>query len=396
MHHLIRNILFLSLLILVTGVMYSFFSTNDSQIQNNFITTEIQRGDVIETVSATGTLNPVTTVKVGSQISGIIKDLNADFNSYVKQGDLIAKIESSLYKARVAQAQANLQSANADFEKASLAVTDTLRTVKRLKSLYADKAITKSDLDAAQFQYESAKVEKNVKQAAILQAKAALAQAEVNLTYTNIHAPIDGMVISRDVDVGQTVAASLQAPTLFTIANDLTQMQIEAEVDEAYIGKIKEGQSVLFSVFAFPKRQFDGTVVQIRLNPKVEAGVVKYNCIIHVENKDMALKPGMTATVAIETQKKTDVYYVNNSALRYVPDWPDEKLATLRRGLNIGEAIIWTLIDKAPEPVKVKRGLVSETGTEIESDNIFAGMKIVAPDKNNKDRPKSRRRMSLF
>ena len=394
-----RTILYMTAIFLlaVAGIVTYYSSAlDDREISEEFVTHNVQKGDVIETVSATGTLNPVNTVKVGSQISGIIEQLNVDFNSTVKQGDLIAKIESSMFKAQAAQAKANLQSASAVADKASLTFRDTQRTVERLRKLYEEKAITISDLDAAQYNSDAAEVEKRVKQAAIAQAKAALEQAKVNLNYTNIYAPIDGLVISRDVDVGQTVAASLQAPTLFTIAKDLTQMQIEAEVDEAYIGKIQEGQHVDFNVFAFPKRNFKGVVVQIRLNPKVEASVVKYNCIIHVKNSDMALKPGMTATVAIETQRSNNVLFVPNSALRYVPQWPAEKLDTLRKSLKKGQAIVWKVTDEKLVPVKVYRGLVGETGTEIISDKITSEMKVAVPDKKNQGQSKRKRRISLF
>ena len=277
-----------------------------------------------------------------------------------------------------------------------MSVRDTQRTVDRVTRLYSENAITKSDLDSAQFSHDAADVERSVKQAAIAQAKAALDQAKVNLAYTKIYAPIDGIVISRDVDVGQTVAASLQAPTLFTIAKDLTRMQIEAEVDEAYIGKIKKGQPVEFNVFAFPKRKFRGSVVQIRLNPKVEASVVKYNCIIHVENMDLALKPGMTATVSIETQRKSNTLYVPNSALRYVPQWPADELKVVQRDLKLGEAIIWTIDNEKLVPVKIKRGLIGEKGTEVLSDQIDVDMVIVLPDKNGKEPPRRKRSISLF
>ena len=395
MRQLVKLVIFLLFIGLIASLYY-FYESDQQASPINYVTTEINRGKVTEAVSATGTLNPVTTVQIGSQISGIIENLNVNFNSIIKKGDLIANIESSLLKAQVAQAKANLQSANAALEKTKLSIRDTQRTVDRLKSLYAEKAITKSDLDAAQYLHDAADVEKKVKEAAISQAKAALEQANVNLRHTRIYAPIDGVVISRDVDVGQTVAASLQAPTLFTIAKDLTEMQIEAEVDEAYIGKIEQGQSVIFSVFAYPKRKFKGTVTQVRLNPKVETSVVKYNCIIQVKNIDMALKPGMTATVSIETQHKNDVFFVPGSALRYVPQWPDQKLATLRDSLEKGEAIIWQLDNNELAPLKVRRGLIGESGTEVISEKIQEGMNIVIPSKNDQSRPKRRRKISLF
>ncbi|UCE90301.1 MAG: efflux RND transporter periplasmic adaptor subunit, partial [Pseudomonadota bacterium] len=280
---------------------------------------EIQRGTVVSAVSASGTLSPLVTVQVGSQVSGNIQQLNADFNTRVKKGDVIAQIEPSLFEAKKAQAAASLRSAEAALAKAQVAVRDAKRQLKRANSLGKRDMVSESELDTAQFTYESAVVEEQAQRAKVAEAKAALQLAEVNLAHTTIYAPVDGIVISRDVDVGQTVAASLQAPTLFTIAQDLAQMQIEADVDEAFIGMVHEGQPVAFSVFAYPKRTFNGKLVQIRLNPDLEEkAVVIYKCIIHVDNSDLSLKPGMTATVSIEVDRRENVLKVRNAALRYV------------------------------------------------------------------------------
>lgn len=361
-----------------------------------YSTVNISRGDLVATVSTTGTLNPVISVQVGSQVSGIIDRLFVDFNSSVKKGDLIAQIEPSLFNAQVAQAKANFKNAQAALDKAKLSVSNAARALKRAKELFADQMITESDLDTARFNYDAAVVEQALKEASVDQAKAALEQAQVNLTHSKIYAPIDGIVISRDVDVGQTVAASLQAPTLFKIAQDLTHMQIETEVDEAFIGQIQPGQAVTFNVFAYPKKVFEGKVVQVRLNPKVDAGVVKYNCIINVSNKELLLKPGMTATAAIEVERKTNTFKVPNEALRFIPSWPEQKLNSLRKDLKRGEAFVWTLNGDQPSPIKVKRGLVGEKETEILSDELREEMPIIIPSSGAKNSSRPRRGISVF
>ena len=251
-------------------------------------------------------------------------------------------------------------------------------------------------MDAGKFAYDTALVEHKVKKAAAAQAKAARDREKVNLAYTSIYAPINGVVISRDVDVGQTVAASLQAPTLFTIAQDLTQMQIETEVDEAFIGNIKTGQPVRFTVFAYQNRKFTGLVAQVRLNPKVEAGVVKYNCIIHVENDDLALKPGMMATVAIETARHENILKVPNAALRFVPDLPPERLKKLRSTMNPNEGFIWIPGETELQPVQVVVGIMGEKETEIRGENIQDGMPIALPAKRGDSQRKRRFGLSLF
>ena len=228
------------------------------------------------------------------------------------------------------------------------------------------------------------------------QATAARDRERVNLAYTTIYAPIDGVVISRDVDVGQTVAASLQAPTLFTIAQDLTAMQIEADVDEAFIGMIKENQPVTFTVFAYQKRQFHGQVVQIRLQPKIEAGVVKYNCIIHVDNSDLALKPGMTATVSIEVAKRENVLKAPNTALRFVPQWPAEHLKKLRATLKADNAVLWVEKNDGLSPITVTLGLAGEKETEVIGGALHEGLKVAVPSKRKDNTRKRRFGLSLF
>ena len=258
------------------------------------------------------------------------------------------------------------------------------------------KLAAESVVDAARFAHQSAKVEHQVQLASVAQAAAALQREQVNLDYTTIYAPINGVVISRDVDVGQTVAASLQAPTLFTIANDLTRMQVEADVDEAFIGEVKEGQPVSFTVFAYPRRRFSGSVAQVRLQPTIEAGVVKYNCVIHVDNTDLALKPGMTATVSIEVAHRDDVLTVPGAALRYVPPWPQEQLDQVRAGLKSGQSIVWRVDGATLVPLTVSSGIIGEKLTEVSGAGLSDGMTIAVPLKRQDAERKRRFGLSLF
>jgi len=381
---------------MVLAGAWFLFGNRPEEAKPEYSLGKITRGNIVSNVSATGTLSPVITVQVGSQVSGTIQHLYADFNSRVKKGDLIAQIDPSLFKARLAEADANLKSAQAARDKAWVGVLDAKRQLDRLKELEKKSLVSESDVDAAKFAHETAVVEHKVKQAAIAQTVAARDREKVNLAYTSIFAPINGVVISRDVDVGQTVAASLQAPTLFTIAQDLTHMQIETEVDEAFIGNINNDQHVNFTVFAYQKRKFTGRVAQVRLNPKVEAGVVKYNCIIHVDNDDLALKPGMTATVAIEIARNEDILKVPNTALRFVPALPPERLKQLRNKIKTNEGFIWIPGDTGLEPLKVSIGITGEKETEISGDKLTEGMPIAMPPKRGDTKRKRRFGLSLF
>lgn len=358
----------------------------------------VERGDLTLSVSATGALSPLITVLVGSQVSGTIEKVNVDFNSQVKKGDVIAQIEPSLFKAKVAQEQANFDSAKADQEKAWVGVQDARRQLERARRLFERKMVAESDVDAAQFSFDLGSVEHKLKKAAVAQAEATLQQAQVNLAHSTIYAPIDGVVLSRDVDVGQTVAASLQAPTLFTIAQELNRMQIETDVDEAFIGMIRQGQTVSFTVFAYPEQIFHGTLVQIRLNPKVESEVVLYNCIIHVDNADLKLKPGMTATVTVEVESRQNVLKIPNAALRYLPDLPPQRLKELKEQLdpNKNETLIWVPAEGGAKPVKVGVGLTSDSETEISAEGLKEGTEVIVADQSKALTKKRKTGVRLF
>ncbi len=370
--------------------------TPDAPEKSAYTLVPIERGPITAVVSATGTLSPVNTVQVGSQVSGTIQRLEADFNDQVKRGQIIAQIDPAIFKAKLAEAQANLESAEAQRDKAAVAVAEAERELERVAEMHGKRLAAASELDTSRFAHDSAMVEHRVKEAAVAQAKAALERERVNLDYTTIFAPTDGVIVSRDVDVGQTVAASLQAPTLFTIANDLTRMQVEADVDESFIGKVREGQPVTFTVFAYPEREFRGEVAQVRLQPKVEAGVVKYNCIIRVNNDDLALKPGMTATVLIEVDRRDDAWQVPHAALRFVPDLPQERLDQLRADLKAGQGIVWRAEGEGLAPLTVITGIVGEMLTQIEGGGLRPDIRIAVPGARKETTRRRSFGLSLF
>ncbi len=287
--------------------------------QPTLSTVAVTRGDVIETVDATGTLQAVTTVQVGSQISGTIKALYADFNSEVRKGQVIAELDPSLLQTQVDQARATVVRLQADVDRARVQLEDSRIKADRAQELFDRQLIPRTDLETAQSTMKTNDAALKSAQAQVVQAKASLSQNDVNLGHTVIRAPIDGIVISRNVDVGQTVASSLQAPTLFVIAKDLAEMQLSASVDESDIGRIQPGQKVSFRVDAYGGDTFTGTVSQVRLQPVVEQNVVSYTTIVDVPNRDLRLKPGMTATLTMEVARADDVLRVPNAALRFRP-----------------------------------------------------------------------------
>ncbi len=283
------------------------------------VTAAVTRGDVVEVVDATGTVQAVTTVQVGTQVSGTIRALRADFNSQVRRGQVVAELDPSLFETQVEQARATVLRLEADAERTTVQLDDARVKLRRAGELAAQQLIAATDLEAAQVAVRQAEAALRSANAQIVQARASLNQNQVNLDHTVITAPIDGIVVSRNVDVGQTVAASMQAPTLFVIARDLTRMQVNASISEADIGRIVPGQPVSFRVDAYPGRVFSGTVSQVRLEPVVQQNVVSYVTIIDVANPDLALKPGMTATVTVETARAAHVLRVPSAALRLRP-----------------------------------------------------------------------------
>jgi HlyD family secretion protein len=273
----------------------------------------------VDAVGATGTLEAVTTVQVGTQVSGTVQELYADFNSIVKKGQVIARLDPSLTQTQIEQQRANVERAQAEVERLRVALEDAKVKLQRAQDLSSRSLIPRTELETADVNVRTADAQLKSAQAGLTQAHANLNQMKVNLDHTVIHAPIDGIVISRNVDVGQTVAASMQAPTLYVLAADLTKMKVNANIDEADVGRIRPGQTVRFRVDAYPNDEFRGTVSQIRLQPAVVQNVVTYATVIDVPNPDLKLKPGMTANVSIEIARKQDVVRVPAMALRFRP-----------------------------------------------------------------------------
>jgi HlyD family secretion protein len=306
----------LLLVIALAGGLY-FFKKKPAQAE--YKTLKIERGAITSTVAATGTINAVVTVQVGTQVSGTLAKLYVDYNSPVKKGQAIAQIDPALFNAQLEQSRGNYLNAEANVGKARVTVADTKRTLERNKRLLEQGIVAQSDLDAAQTAYDAALAGLKGAEASIIQTRGSLSQAETNLKYATIRSPVDGIIVSKNVDVGQTVAASFQTPTLFTIAQDLTKMQIETSVDESDISKLKTGQIASFTVDAYPDRPFTGTVMQIRNAPVVTQNVVTYVVVIGVNNKELLLKPGMTANVSVQITKKEDVLKIPSAALRFKP-----------------------------------------------------------------------------
>jgi HlyD family secretion protein len=314
-----RALLVVVIVAAVGGSAYAYYTYRKGGVKPTVTTGQVTRGDVVETVGATGTLQAVTTVQVGSQVSGTIQSLYADFNSLVKKGQVLARLDPSLFQTQIDEARANLLRSKAEVERLKVSLDDAKTKLRRAQELSKKNLIPQTDLETAEVNVRSTEAQINSAEAQVTQAQATLNQSEVNLQHTVIESPIDGLVISRNVDVGQTVAASMQAPTLFVLAADLTKMQVLANLDESDVGRIRPGQQVSFRVDAYPTDTFHGSVSQVRLNPIVQQNVVTYATVINVPNNDLRLKPGMTANVNVEIARATNVLKVPNAALRFRP-----------------------------------------------------------------------------
>ena len=318
--------------VLVVAVVVVFGLTTLNKNGNNgvrFKKEAIKKGSIEALVVTTGTLNPVNTVDVGSQVSGRIEDIYVDFNSEVKAGQIIARIDQSAFSTRVQQNEANYRSAVASLEKSKVMLANDKKKLDRAMDLFNKELISFEDKEAAETQYYSSKADLQSSEAKLEQAKSQLDSSQVDLDYTIIKSPINGVVINRNVNVGQTVAASFQAPVLFQIANDLSKMQVECSVDEADIGRVKESQRVTFTVDAFPDDNFTGTVSQVRYSPEIVQNVVTYTTIVAVENPEMKLRPGMTATVSMVVGEAKNKLLVPNSALRFTPQFTQEEMQAM-------------------------------------------------------------------
>lgn len=373
-------------ILVITGFA-AFFLIRNKGNAPQFRTEKIAKGDLTTVVTATGTVNAVTTVLVGTQVSGTIKTLYADFNSHVKKGQIIAQIDPALFQAQVEQARANVVTSKANLVKSDVSVVDTKRTLERNRELFAKNLIARSDLDTAETNYDSAVAQVKANKAQVEQAAAALSTAETNLAYTRILSPVDGIVVSRNVDVGQTVAASFQTPTLFNIAQDLTKMQIDTNVAEADVGKIKVGQEVDFAVDAYADTTFKGRVGQIRIAPITIQNVVTYDVVIVVENQQLKLMPGMTANVSVIVDEKKDVLKVPNAALRFRPsDRTKGGVTDLAKGGPATKAKggsgekgpgVWIIENEKPKRIRVSVGISDGSYTELISGGLKEGQEVI-------------------
>jgi HlyD family secretion protein len=373
--------------LLLVGILVFVAFSRSEPAPAPFQTAVVDRGDIVATVGATGTVEAVATVQVGSQVSGSIWKLYADFNSNVTRDQIVARLEPSLFESRLTEARANLATALARGEQANVSLEDARLKRDRAVELNAKELLPQSELDVAKLNYERAEAELKASDAQLEQARAAVSQAEVNLEHTVIRSPIDGVVISRNVDVGQTVAASFQAPTLFTIAEDLKKMRVVASVDEADVGNIAVGQRAGFRVDAFPEDDFEGEVSQVRLAPIVVQNVVTYNALVDVDNSELKLRPGMTANVTFEVARHAGVLRVPNAALRFRPDAASAPAG----GGRTRNAVFVVESNGALRRAALRAGLTDGSFTEVLEGEIAEGDRLATassePSRTGNDVP---------
>lgn len=350
-------------------------------------TQKIENGDIMESITASGTINPLSTVSVGSQASGRIAEIYVDYNSVVKKGQLLALIDQENAKANVQQREAALEIAKAQVAVEENNIKYYKKALNRISKLNASKYSTEKDLEAAERDYDNSVAQLALEQAQVKQAQASLDSAKTELSYTEIKAPVDGIVISKAVEVGQTVAASFETPEIFSVAEDLTKMQIEASVVEADIAKVKEGQKVRFTVDSYADDYFYGVVTQVRNEATTTSNVVTYTVVIGIDNIEMKLKPGMTANVEIITAEEKDVMLVPNQALRFYIDDSDNAKRYKDRG-------VWIMKNGKPERVTVKIGVSDDDNTQILESSLKIGdAVIIGKELSAADTQKMRLRM---
>ena len=369
----LKKLFLLALLAAICYGIYIYFFTEET-VSYGLTTSQITRGDITSKVTATGELNALNVVQIGTQVSGTIKEIYVDFNSPVRAGQLIALIDPSVLQLTLKESEASLSAYQASVQSAKALLTDSERNYARTKELFNQKLISKSEVDTSAADVSMKRASLQEAKSRVAQARAAVERARTNLNYTKITSPINGVVIDRQVDAGQTVAASLQTPTLFKIAEDLTKMQIETKVDEADIGTVAEGQNVTFKVDAFPDETFYGKIKQVRVSPESSNNVVTYKVIIHFDNSELKLKPGMTANVSIETARAKNVLRIPVAALRFTPPEDllntisfDREILTQKKTLNSG--ILWLEQDETTmTPLKVKTGISDNTWVELDGE----------------------------
>ena len=373
----LKKLILLAVLAGICWGAYNFFF-HDEPVTYGLSTSQITRGDILSTVTATGELNAINVIEVGTQVSGIIQEIYADFNSQVKAGQLIALIDPSVLQLTLKESEASLAVYQASVASAQASLSDAERKLARNRELFSRKLIARSEVDTSETDVAMKRASLQEARSRVVQGRAAVERARTNLNYTRITSPVNGVVIDRQVDAGQTVASGYQTPTLFKVAEDLTRMQIETKVDEADIGTVKEGQDVTFRVDAFPDDTFDGKVVQVRIAPSTSDNVVTYTVIIHVSNPDLKLKPGMTANVSIETAKAVDVLRIPVAALRFTPPEGllntisfDKSVLTQKKTLNTG--LVWPARgDMMMPPVQVVTGITDNRWIELVSEKATA------------------------
>ena len=372
--------------VIIIGVIIYFLKSD--RRQEKYETAVIDRGDITEKITATGTINPVNSVKVGSQVTGRIVKILADYNSQVKKGQVVAQLETDLYQSKVEQADANYKMSQAQVMEAKATLLDAESNFRRAKKLSKDQVLSERDLEIAETKYTAAQAAYNAARAREAQSKALLNSARVDLSHTTIYSPVDGIVISRNCDVGQTVVATFQTPDLFLIAEDLTKMRVDAYVDEADIGKVRVGQEVKFTVDSYPYTVFNGTISQVQFAPKELQNVVSYATVIEVANPELMLRPGMTASISIIAEKKENVLRVANAALRFKPDPEDKDFSKTGVGADYKEtddenAIkklyrLWIIDqDGKVETADITTGIYDTRYTEIVTGDIKEGQKVI-------------------
>ena len=380
-----KYLIYIITLLAIVGISYKLL--NRSTGGTVYKTQKIENGDIMESITASGTINPLSTVSVGSQASGRIAEIYVDYNSVVKKGQLLALIDQENAKATVQQREAALEIAKAQVAVEENNIKYYKKALNRISKLNASKYSTEKDLEAAERDYDNSVAQLALEQAQVKQAQASLDSAKTELSYTEIKAPVDGIVISKAVEVGQTVAASFETPEIFSVAEDLTKMQIEASVVEADIAKVKEGQKVRFTVDSYADDYFYGVVTQVRNEATTTSNVVTYTVVIGIDNTEMKLKPGMTANVEIITAEEKDVMLVPNQALRFYIDDSDNAKRYKDRG-------VWIKKNGKPERVTVKIGVSDDDNTQILESSLKIGdAVIIGKELSAADTQKMRLRM---
>ena len=362
--------------LLITAVAYAYWRRGDNGDEELYVTDKVDRGPIVATVTATGTLNPVTIVQVGTYVSGTIVALDVDFNSKVKKRQRVAKIDPAPFRVKVQQAEANAANAQAHLDKDEADLELKKVTLSRVQKLLAKDLISRNDVDTAKSNYDQAVAQIALDKAAIAQANGQLEETRINLAYTDITSPVDGVVVSRNVNVGQTVAASFQTPTLFLISEDLTQMQVDTNVSESDIGWIQLEQPATFTVDAYPSKEFNGTVSQIRKAPITVQNVVTYDVVIAADNSSMKLMPGMTATVSVLTAKRENALRLPVRALRFHPQPGTASLTAASERVRHSQKVWVIKSDGTASKVSVKIGVQDDRFAEVLSGDLHDGERV--------------------